>query len=71
MRRTKFDLEKAEARAHILDGLKKALDHIDEIVQLIKKAKDVEDAKAELMKRFRLSDIQAQAILDKIGRAHV
>jgi len=64
VRRTKFDLEKAEARAHILEGLKKALDHIDEIVQLIKKAKDVEDAKAELMKRFRLSDIQAQAILD-------
>ncbi len=64
VRRAKFDLAKAEARAHILEGLKKALDHIDEIIQLIKKASDVEDAKTQLMKRFRLSEIQAQAILD-------
>jgi DNA gyrase subunit A len=64
VRRTRFDLEKAEARAHILEGLKKALDHIDEIVQLIKKSKDVEQAKTALMKTFRFSDVQAQAILD-------
>jgi DNA gyrase subunit A len=64
VRRTKFDLAKAEARAHILEGLKKALDHIDEIVQLIKKASDVDQARAQLMKRFKLSEIQAQAILD-------
>ncbi len=64
VRRTKFDLAKAEARAHILEGLKKALDHIDEIVQLIKKAKDVDDARTKLMKSFKLSEIQAQAILD-------
>ncbi len=64
VRRTKFDLAKAEARAHILEGLKKALDHIDEIVQLIKKSKDVDHARAQLMKRFKLSEIQAQAILD-------
>ena len=64
VRRTKFDLAKAEARAHILEGLKKALDHIDEIVQLIKKAKDVDTARKQLMKKFKLSEVQAQAILD-------
>ncbi|MBD3349535.1 MAG: DNA gyrase subunit A [Candidatus Eisenbacteria bacterium] len=64
VRRTKFDLAKAEARAHILEGLKKALDHIDEIVQLIKKAKDPDQAKKRLMKNFKLSEVQAQAILD-------
>lgn len=64
VRRTKFDLAKAEARAHILEGLKKALDHIDEIVQLIKKAKDVDQARSRLVKTFKLSEIQAQAILD-------
>jgi DNA gyrase subunit A len=64
VRRTKFDLAKAEARAHILEGLKKALDHIDAIVQLIKKARDVDQARRELMKQFKLSEIQAQAILD-------
>ncbi len=64
VRRTKYDLAKAEARAHILEGLKKALDHIDEIVQLIKKANDVDDARTKLIKKFKLSEIQAQAILD-------
>jgi DNA gyrase subunit A len=64
LRRTKFELAKAEARAHILEGLKIALDHIDAIVALIKKSKDVDTAKKGLMKSFRLSDIQAQAILD-------
>jgi len=64
VRRTKFDLAKAEARAHILEGLRKAIDHIDEIVQLIKKARDVDTARRQLIKRFKLSEIQAQAILD-------
>jgi DNA gyrase subunit A len=64
VRRTKFELAKAEARAHILEGLKKALDHIDEIVQIIKKSKDVDDARTQLRKRFKFSEIQAQAILD-------
>ncbi|MEI6528201.1 MAG: DNA gyrase subunit A [bacterium] len=68
-RRTEFDLKKAEAREHILLGLKKALDHIDEIIKIIKKSKDVEDAKRNLMKEFRFSEIQAQTIVDmKIGR---
>lgn len=61
-RRTKFELEKAEARAHILEGLKIAIDNIDEIINIIRSAYD--DAKERLMKRFGLSDIQAQAILD-------
>ena len=64
VRRTKFDLTKAEQRAHILEGLKVALDHIDEIVALIKKSKDPTVARQGLMKRFGLSEIQAQAILD-------
>jgi len=63
-RRTKFDLDAAEAREHILLGLKKALDHIDEIISLIRASKDVAEAKAGLMKKFKFSDIQAQAILD-------
>lgn len=63
-RRTRFELKKAEARLHILEGLKIALDHIDEIIKIIKNAKDDNDAKAELMERFTLSDIQAQSILD-------
>ena len=61
-RRTKFELEKAEARAHILEGLKIAIDNIDEIINIIRSAYD--DAKERLIKRFGLSDIQAQAILD-------
>ncbi len=64
IRRTKFELAKAEARAHILEGLKKALDHIDEIIQIIKKSKDSDDARKKLIKRFKFSEIQAQAILD-------
>ena len=63
-RRTAFDLRQAEAREHILLGLKKALDHIDEIIKLIKKSKDVDEARTGLMKTFRFSEIQAQAILD-------
>jgi len=68
-RRAEFDLKKAEAREHILLGLKKALDHIDEIIKIIKKSKDIEDAKKNLMKAFKFSEIQAQTIVDmKIGR---
>ena len=62
LRRTKFDLDKALARAHILEGLKIALDNIDEIINIIRSSYD--DAKERLMDRFGLSDIQAQAILD-------
>jgi len=63
-RRTRFDLTKAEAREHILLGLKKALDHIDEIIKLIRAAKDVSSAHAALMKQFTFSEIQATAILE-------
>ena len=62
LRRTQFELDKALARAHILEGLKIALDNIDEIINIIRSSYD--DAKERLMKRFKLSDIQAQAILD-------
>lgn len=63
-RRTEYDLNKAKDREHILLGLKKALDHIDEIIKLIRAAKDVPTAHAQLMKSFKFSDVQAQAILD-------
>ncbi len=63
-RRTEFDLREAEAREHILIGLKKALDHIDEIIKLIKKSKDVDTARANLIKQFKFSEIQANAILE-------
>ncbi len=63
-KRTVFDLRKAEARAHILEGIKIALDHIDEIVQLIRNSASPAEAKANLLSRFGLSDIQAQAILE-------
>lgn len=62
LRRTKFELDKAEARAHILEGLKIALDNIDEVIKIIRESYD--DAKERLMKRFGFSEIQAQAILD-------
>ncbi len=64
IRRTIFDLEKAKARAHILEGLKKALDHIDAIIKLIRASKDTESAKEGLITEFGFSPIQAQAILD-------
>ena len=62
LRRTKFELDKAEARAHILEGLRIAIDNIDEVIEIIRSSYD--DAKERLMERFGLSDIQAQAILD-------
>lgn len=62
LRRTQFDLDKALARVHILEGLKIALDNIDEVIEIIRNSYD--DAKERLMERFGLSDIQAQAILD-------
>ncbi len=64
VRRTKFDLEKAEARMHILEALLVALDNIDEIIQIIRSSKNTAEAKERLMKRFKFTDIQAQAILD-------
>lgn len=64
IRRTKFDLDAAERRAHILEGYIIALDNIDEVIQTIKKSKDVETAKQNLMRKFKLSEIQAKAILD-------
>ncbi|MHB9155920.1 MAG: DNA gyrase subunit A [Endomicrobiales bacterium] len=64
VRRTKFELAKAEARAHILEGLRIALDHLDAIIKTIKESKDVDIARTNLMERFKLSKIQAQAILD-------
>src|SRR5574341_2340 len=64
LRRLKFDLDKAEKRAHILEGLRICINNIDEIVAIIKKSKDPHTAKEALMKRFKLSEIQAQAILD-------
>ncbi|WJY26777.1 DNA gyrase subunit A [Sporosarcina trichiuri] len=63
-RRTQYDLKKAEDRAHILEGLRIALDHIDEIIALIRASKTTDEAKTGLMERFDLSDRQAQAILD-------
>jgi len=64
IRRTKYELDAAEKRAHILEGYIIALDNIDAVIQTIKKSKDVETAKNNLMKKFKLSEIQAKAILD-------
>ncbi|MBS5954046.1 DNA gyrase subunit A [Paraclostridium bifermentans] len=63
-RRTQFDLNKAEARAHILEGLRIALDNLDEVIKLIRGSKTTQEAKEGLINRFNLSDLQAQAILD-------
>lgn len=63
-RRTKFELKNAQARAHILEGLKIALDHLDAVIETIKKSKDAEDAKINLVNKFGLTEIQATAILD-------
>ncbi|MDH5442193.1 MAG: DNA gyrase subunit A [Candidatus Nomurabacteria bacterium] len=63
-RRNEYDLKKAEARAHILEGLKKALDNIDAVIKIIKASTDSATAKVNLMKKFKFTEIQAQAILD-------
>ncbi len=63
-RRSQFDLKKAEARVHLIEGLRIALKFLDEIIATIRAAKDTDEAKTKLMKKFKLSDIQAQAILD-------
>ena len=63
-RRTRFDLEKAEARAHILEGLKIALDNLDAVVKIIRQSRNRDEAKTQLMSRFGLSEVQAGAILD-------
>lgn len=63
-RRSEFELRQARAREHILEGLKIAVDHIDEVIAIIKKSKDADEAKKRLMERFGLSDIQTTAILD-------
>jgi DNA gyrase subunit A len=62
-RRTRFELEKAEARAHILEGLLKAIDHIDEVIAIIRASKDTEEAQTRLIERFEFSIVQANAIL--------
>lgn len=64
VRRTRYDLNKAEARAHILEGLRIALDNIDEVINIIRSSKNVGEAKERLMQRFGLSEIQSQAIVD-------
>ena len=68
-RRTKYELNKAQERAHILEGLLKALDHIDEVIQIIRSSRTTADAKEGLIQRFELSDTQAQAIVDMRLRA--
>ena len=68
-RRTKYELNKAEERAHILQGLLIALDHIDEVIRIIRSSANVQAAKTELIKQFNLSDVQAQAIVDMRLRA--
>jgi len=64
IRRTEFELKKAKDRMHILEGLKIALDHLDEVITTIRKSKNKEEAKENLIKKFKLSEVQAQAILD-------
>lgn len=69
VRRTKFDLAKSEARAHILEGLRIAIDNIDEIISIIRNSPTVSEAKEKLIARFEFSDVQAQAIVDmRLGR---
>ena len=68
-RRTQYELNKAEERAHILEGLIKALDHIDEVISIIRSSKNVQIAKERLIEKFELTDVQAQAIVDMRLRA--
>src|SRR5207302_10479314 len=64
LRRTRFDLERAQERAHILEGLKICLDHLDEVIKTIRGARDTEDARTQLQEKFGLTERQAQAVLD-------
>ncbi len=64
LRRTRFDLNKAQKRAHILEGLKLALSNIDEVIEIIKKSKNPSEAKGRLIERFGFTEVQSQAILD-------
>ena len=68
-RRTRYELNKAQERAHILQGLMVALDHIDEVISIIRSSKNVQEAKDRLIQRFELTDAQAQAIVDMRLRA--
>ena len=68
-RRTKYDLNKAEERAHILEGLLIALDNIDEVIKIIRSSQTVQISKQRLMERFGLTDVQSQAIVDMRLRA--
>ena len=68
-RRTKYDLNKAEERAHILKGLLIALDNIDEVINIIRSSANTQEAKDRLIERFTLTDVQAQAIVDMRLRA--
>ena len=68
-RRTQYELNKAEERAHILEGLLKALDNIDEVIRIVRGSRTAQEAKTGLMERFELSDAQAQAIVDMRLRA--
>ena len=68
-RRTQYDLNKAQERAHILEGLLKALDNIDEVIRIIRGSRNVQIAKQELIDRFELTDVQAQAIVEMRLRA--
>ena len=68
-RRTKYELNKAEERAHILQGLLIALDNIDEVIQIIRSSRTTQEAKERLVERFGLTDVQAQAIVDMRLRA--
>src|SRR5699024_2814244 len=63
-RRTRYELDQAESRLHVLDGLIVAVDHLDEIIRIIRRAKNDKEARANLIERFSFSDVQAQAILD-------
>lgn len=69
VRRTRYDLKKAEERLHIVEGLKIAIDHIDEVIRIIRQSKDIETSKNNLMERFGLTEKQAQAIVDmRLGK---
>ncbi|GBU22742.1 hypothetical protein R80B4_02654 [Fibrobacteres bacterium R8-0-B4] len=71
IRRTRFDLEKAQARAHILEGLQIAIDNIDAVVALIRASASPEELRASLLRAFSLSEVQAKAILEMLSLIHI